>query len=87
MQLRSIETMMNARRLLDTKGLNCPLPVLKARRAFREMAAGAELEVHATDPGAVKDFAVFAEAGGHALLESREDGGVYVFVLRKGSGA
>ena len=74
-----------ARRILDTKGLNCPLPVLKARRAFREMAAGAELEVHATDPGAVKDFAVFAEAGGHALLESREERGVYVFVLRRGA--
>ncbi len=72
------------RTILDTKGLNCPLPVLKARRALREMATGEELEVLATDPGAVKDFATFAEAAGHELLEQREAEGVYVFVLRKG---
>lgn len=71
--------------MLDTKGLNCPLPVLKARRTLREMAAGELLEVHATDPGAVKDFGVFAETGGHLLVESRKERGVYVFVLRKGA--
>ncbi|MFN0043028.1 MAG: sulfurtransferase TusA family protein [Alphaproteobacteria bacterium] len=74
-----------AHRVLDTKGLNCPLPVLKARRTLREMAAGELLEVHATDPGAVKDFAVFAEMGGHLLVESRVERGVYVFILRKGA--
>ncbi|MFO0995375.1 MAG: sulfurtransferase TusA family protein [Alphaproteobacteria bacterium] len=74
------------RTILDTKGLNCPLPVLKARRALRAMAKGDALEVLATDPGAVKDFQAFAEATGHRLLEQREEDGVYVFVLEKGEG-
>jgi len=68
---------------LDTKGLNCPLPVLKARRAMKELAGGEVLEVLATDPGAVKDFEHFSEATGHVLLESREADGVFIFHLRK----
>jgi tRNA 2-thiouridine synthesizing protein A len=71
------------RRTLDTTGLNCPLPVLKARRALRGLDAGDELEVLATDPGAVKDFQTFAQATGHALLEWREADGVFSFLLRK----
>ena len=74
---------MTGRRTLDTTGLNCPLPVLKARRALRGLAAGDELEVLATDPGAVKDFQTFAQVTGHALLEWREVDGVYRFLLRK----
>ncbi len=68
---------------LDTKGLKCPLPVLKARRAMKELAPGDVLEVLATDPGAVKDFAAFCATTGDALMESREEGGVYVFHIRK----
>jgi tRNA 2-thiouridine synthesizing protein A len=71
------------RQTLDTTGLNCPLPVLKARRALRGLDAGDELEVLATDPGAVKDFQTFAQATGHALLEWREADGVFSFLLRK----
>jgi len=58
--------------------------VLKARRAMKELAAGEVLEVIATDPGAVKDFAAFCEATGDALLESRREGEVYLFQIRKG---
>jgi tRNA 2-thiouridine synthesizing protein A len=76
-----------AHAVLDTKGLNCPLPVLKARRALRALKTGDELQILATDPAAVQDFAAFAESAGHVLLESRSDGGTYIFVLRKGGEA
>ena len=70
--------------ILDAKGLNCPLPVLKARRAMKPLAAGDVLEILATDPGAVEDFAEFCKTTGDALLESRQDGEVYFFLIRKG---
>ena len=55
--------------ILDAKGLKCPLPVLRARKAMKEVAPGGLLQVLATDPGAVKDFAHFCETTGHALVE------------------
>lgn len=70
--------------LLDTKGLKCPLPVLKARKALKAVAAGGLLKVLATDPGAVKDFVHFCEATGCALVETGEDAdGVLSFLIRK----
>jgi len=69
---------------LDAKGLKCPLPVLKARRAMKPLAAGDVLEILATDPGAVADFAEFCKTTGDALLDSRQDGEVYIFLIRKG---
>lgn len=69
--------------LLDTKGLKCPLPVLRARRAMKILEAGAVLEVHATDPDSVKDFQAFCEMTGDEMLERREADGVYVFRIRK----
>lgn len=74
---------MPGRQTLDTTGLNCPLPVLKARRALRKLEAGDELEVLATDPGAVKDFQTFAQATGHQLVQWNEAEGVFTFLLRK----
>lgn len=68
---------------LDTRGLNCPLPILKTRKALNTMASGQLLHVLATDPGAVVDFAAFTAQTGHALVEEREEAGVYHFVLRK----
>jgi len=68
---------------LDATGLTCPLPVLRARKAMRDVAPGGLLEVRATDPAAVKDFAAFCEATGHALVETRDEAGVYVFLMRK----
>ena len=68
---------------LDVKGLRCPLPLLKARKALYALPEGATLEVLATDPGAVADFTAFSEATGNALLDHSETGGVYRFVLRR----
>lgn len=72
---------------LDVRGLQCPLPVLRAKKMLNTMEPGALLEVHATDPGAVPDFRSLCAQTGHALLVSREeqadDGPVYVFLIRK----
>lgn len=66
---------------LDVRGLACPLPLLKARKALREVAVGEVLEVLATDPGSWRDFAAFAEQSGHSLLEAAETGGEYRYLL------
>jgi tRNA 2-thiouridine synthesizing protein A len=68
---------------LDAKGLNCPLPILKAKKAIMALPAGGTLEVLATDPGAVKDFAAFSRTTGHELIEQTVEGNVYRFVLRR----
>ncbi|RMD46649.1 MAG: sulfurtransferase TusA family protein [Alphaproteobacteria bacterium] len=74
-----------ASRVLDTSGLTCPLPVLRARKALKALAAGETLEVIATDPAALIDFPVFCANAGHTLIETREEGeGRTVFVIRKG---
>ncbi len=72
-----------ADRLLDVKGLNCPLPILKARKALQDVPAGGTLEVLATDPGTVRDFAAFCRTTGHALVEQGEAGGIFRFVIRR----
>lgn len=69
--------------VLDVKGLQCPMPLLKAKKALNELAPGSLLQVHATDPGSVKDFRVFSTQSGHELLESSENEGVYSYLLRK----
>jgi tRNA 2-thiouridine synthesizing protein A len=70
--------------ILDAKGLKCPLPVLKARKAMRDVPEGGVLRILATDPGAVKDFEHFCKTTGCELLESSEQpGGVLRFRLRK----
>jgi tRNA 2-thiouridine synthesizing protein A len=69
--------------ILDTKGLKCPLPVLKARKAMREVAPGGVLRVLATDPGAVKDFEHFCKTTGHVLVAHHAEGEVLVFDIRK----
>lgn len=67
---------------LDAKGLNCPLPILKTKKAIKSLAPGATLEVLATDPGSVADFQAFCKTTGHALVEHDESGGVYRFVIQ-----
>jgi tRNA 2-thiouridine synthesizing protein A len=69
---------------LDAQGLKCPLPVLKARKALRDVAAGDVLTVLATDPSAVKDFKAFCEETAHAFVDSSQDGEVYAISIRKG---
>lgn len=68
---------------LDVCGLACPLPLLKARKALRELAVGETLAVLATDPGSWRDFAAFAEQSGNALLEATETQGVYRYLLQR----
>lgn len=71
-----------ADKTLDTKGLNCPLPILKTKKAIAEVPKGGTLEVLATDPGAVADFQAFCKSTGNEMVEHSEQGGVYRFVIR-----
>ena len=68
---------------LDTKGLNCPLPILKAKKALQDVAAGETLEILSTDPGSVADFEAFCRQTGNELLESSNDDSVFRFVIRR----
>lgn len=68
---------------LDLKGLQCPLPVLRANRALRALQAGEELHVLATDPAAPGDFAAFCRTAGHMLISSNEADGVFSILIRK----
>jgi tRNA 2-thiouridine synthesizing protein A len=68
---------------LDLKGLSCPLPIVKTAKALKGFASGDIVEVLATDPGSVKDFAAWARVTGNELLESSQFGNVFRFVIRK----
>jgi tRNA 2-thiouridine synthesizing protein A len=68
---------------LDASGLNCPLPILRAKKSLASMSSGQVLHIIATDPGAVKDFEAFAKQTGNDLLESREEGGKFYFLMKK----
>ncbi len=72
--------------LVDAKGLQCPMPLLKAKKALNDMNPDELLRVLATDPGSVRDFEVFSRQSGHPLLESRREGDTYIYLLRKKSG-
>lgn len=71
--------------LLDARGLNCPLPILKAKKAIKELNMGGTLEILATDPGSVKDFEAFCRTTGNELVEHSLDGNVYRFILKRTS--
>lgn len=68
---------------LDTKGMNCPLPILKTKKAIKGLSAGETLEVLSTDPGSVKDFEAFCKSTGNKLMESTEDDGIFRYVIEK----
>lgn len=68
---------------LDTKGMNCPMPILKAKKSIKKLNVGDTLEVFSTDPGSVSDFVSFCRATGNDLLESGEEAGVYRYLIRK----
>ncbi len=72
-----------ADKTLDTKGMNCPLPILKTKKAIGEVPVGGTLEVLATDPGAAADFQAFCRQTKNELIESTEDAGVYRFVIKR----
>jgi tRNA 2-thiouridine synthesizing protein A len=68
---------------LDARGLQCPMPLLKAKRALNELHSGARLKILATDQGSVRDFQVFSEQSGHRLHSSEECDGVFIHVIEK----
>jgi tRNA 2-thiouridine synthesizing protein A len=68
---------------IDTRGLNCPLPILRAKKALTDVQSGQVLKIVATDPGSVKDFETFAKQTGHALLAHDEANGEFTFYMRK----
>ncbi len=69
--------------ILDAKGLRCPLPVLRARKAMKSLEPGEVIKIHATDPGSVQDFKSFCETTGDELMSVAEDDGVFIFEIRK----
>jgi len=68
---------------LDARGLNCPLPILRAKKALNDLSGGQVLRIMATDPGSVKDFEAFAQQTGNELLDSTESNGEFHFLLKK----
>jgi len=75
--------MVNFDQELDASGLNCPLPILRAKKTLNGMQSGQVLRIVATDPGSVKDFEAFAKHTGNQLLESGEEAGKFTFLLKK----
>jgi len=68
---------------VDARGLNCPLPILKAKKALADLQGGQLLKVLCTDPGSMRDFAAFARQTGHALVEQTAQDGQFIHVLRR----
>ena len=74
---------MDIHKELDTRGLNCPLPILKAKKALAEMESGQLLKVVATDPGSTRDFQAFARQTGNELVEQTSAGDEFIHVLKR----
>ena len=74
---------MNVDRELDTRGLACPLPILKAKKALSELQSGQTVRVISTDPGSVRDFIAFAKQTGNELVEQSTEGRDYIHVIRR----
>jgi TusA-related sulfurtransferase len=74
---------MNIDKELDTRGLNCPLPILKAKKALAELSSGQMLKVVATDPGSVRDFQAFAKQTGNELVDQQTMGADFIHVMRR----
>jgi len=78
-----MENTLNIDKELDVRGLNCPLPILRAKKALGDLSSGQVLKVLATDPGSVKDFAAFCKQTGHELVSSDSTPAEFTFLLRK----
>jgi len=74
---------MNFDKELDTRGMNCPLPILKTKKALADMTTGQILKVVSTDAGSVKDMQAFANQTGNPLMSSSEEKGEYIFMMQK----
>lgn len=77
------DTRMHIDKELDTRGLNCPLPILKAKKALAEMTSGQLLRVVSTDSGSTRDFMAFAKQTGNELVEQQAEGGDFIHVLKR----
>ncbi|XXM71331.1 sulfurtransferase TusA family protein [Lysinibacillus sphaericus] len=75
---------MNADKVLDAKGLACPMPIVKTRKAIKEIESGQILEVQTTDKGAKSDLTAWAKSTGHELVDSKEENDVFTFWIKKG---
>lgn len=75
---------MEANKVLDAKGLACPMPIVKTKKEMDTLSSGEVLEIHATDKGAKNDLTAWAQSGGHELLKDEEENGIYKFWLKKG---
>ena len=74
---------MNHDKEIDTRGLNCPLPILRAKKALSDVQSGQVLKIVATDPGSVRDFETFSKQTGHQLLSHSEAKGEFTFLMKK----
>lgn len=75
---------MNSNKVLDAKGLACPMPIVKTKKAMVDIETGEVLEVHTTDKGALNDLTAWAKSGGHELIKHEDDNGVLKFWIKKG---
>ncbi|GAA1376262.1 sulfurtransferase TusA family protein [Peribacillus frigoritolerans] len=75
---------MNSDKMLDAKGLACPMPIVKTRKAMNDLQTGQVLEIHVTDKGAKADLAAWSKSGGHELVETAEENDILKFWIRKG---
>jgi tRNA 2-thiouridine synthesizing protein A len=75
---------MNADKILDAKGLACPMPIVKTKKAMNELESGQVLEVLVTDKGAKNDLTAWAKSGGHELMDHKEKNDVFTFWIKKG---
>lgn len=76
--------MMNSDKMLDAKGLACPMPIVRTKKAMNDLQSGQVLEIHVTDKGAKADLAAWSKSGGHELVETVEENEVLKFWIRKG---
>ncbi|MEF2094594.1 sulfurtransferase TusA family protein [Bacillus sp. CFBP9009] len=75
---------MHSDKVLDAKGLACPMPIVKTRKAMNDLQTGQVLEIHVTDKGAKADLAAWSKSGGHELVETAEENDILKFWIRKG---
>lgn len=75
---------MEANKVLDAKGLACPMPIVKTKKEMNNLESGQVLEIHATDKGAKNDLTAWSKSGGHEVIKHEEENGVLKFWIKKG---
>ncbi|MGX9134251.1 sulfurtransferase TusA family protein [Rummeliibacillus sp. JY-2-4R] len=74
---------MNSNKVVDAKGLACPMPIVRTKKAIDTLQSGEVIEVHVTDKGALADIPAWAKAGGHTIVEQSEENGTFIFWIKK----